>query len=184
MRCSFLAFCLLLASGGASGKEAADESTLYGRFAISALWLETAGGDPYGQTYGAGLVILEGGVGARLSDHASLAVLLRAGFFHAGVGLELTLQPSGDRSADGWTFRVAPVAFVDAVSCRSWDRLDCATAIFAIVELGPQYRWAHRWGGNTLGASLNVGAARLGGPRGTSVSLAAGLTGVRYQLEF
>ena len=129
---------------------------------------------------------MELGAGARLSDHVALAAFARAGFFHAGAGVELTLQPGGDWSASGWTFRVAPVALVDALTCFTFDDYSntCSSAGYLFVEVGPQYRWSSGRRSLSLGGALNLGLVRMQGPRGPSVSPAAGLAAVRVQSEF
>jgi hypothetical protein len=161
MRClcgSALAL-VLVAALPARAQHLASDRRWEMRGALTVAWIGSTETTSY-QTSPGGVASLDLGVAFRPTPGTAVAAFARAGFFHAGGGLELDWTP-GDWGQSGLVLRLAPTLLYDDRTCRdsaSGANPGCSRALVGQLEVGAGYRWAFKsTAGVTIGGSLSSG---------------------------
>ena len=81
---------------------------------------------------------------------------------------------------------MAAIGLSDELTCFDFDRATCsAPTLYALGEIGFQYRWASASArAISLGVSVQLGARRLKEGQGARTSIVYGVLGPRLQAEF
>jgi hypothetical protein len=159
--CAAAPALVLAAAMPARAQHLASDQRWEVRAALTAAWIGSTEATSY-QTSPGGVASLDVGVAFRITPGTAIAAFARAGFFHAGGGLEFDWTPA-DWGQSGLVLRLAPTLLYDDRTCRdsaSGANPGCSSALFAQLELGAGYRWAFRsTAGVTIGGSLSGGYA-------------------------
>jgi hypothetical protein len=179
------AAAVALAATAASAQNLASDKQWELRAGLSLLWYQNASNNSGLDTVGG--LPLELGVGFRPTPQTSLALFVRAGLVHVGLGLELAFTPGSDWSQSGLVMRLGGVAILDAFTCFTIDGpQSCDHANYFDGELTIGYRWAFKsTGGFSIGMAGTMGNQRLvldGG--GVERHFAFGFLVPRMQFDF